>query len=251
MNLIIQGSKNFNVSERIKSHIKKRSEKLNYFKSHIQELNFHLDAERYNFKVDAILNLKKLGVHKFKAIAPEMYTAIDKIIHKIDVKINREKNRIQSHAKPGHEELVEFFNYHERNTPEPTEIIEINTKPTTLQDALLQMKESKKDFYGFYLLEADKEPTPAFLRMLDDHILYLFTKKSDNTYIEYSLITDKEPIKIDKKIRDIKLKKFNLFQAQKDVLKDEYHFDIFIDKNDNKTGFLFKETNGKWILLKG
>jgi len=251
MNLIIQGSKNFNVSERIKTHIKKRSEKLNYFKNHIQEINFHLDSERYNFKVDVILSLKKLGVHKFKAIAPEMYTAIDKVIHKIDVKINREKNKIQSHAKPGHEEFVEFFNHHEKREPEPTEIIEINTKPTVLQDAFLQMKSSNKDFWGFYLLEKDNESAPAFLRILDDHILYLFKRKNDTTYTEYSLkVNEKDNIEIDKKIRDIKLKKFSLFNAQKDILKDEYHFDLFIDNNNNKISFLFKESNGKWMLIR-
>jgi len=249
MNLIIQGSKNFNVSERIKSHIKKRAEKLNYFKNHIQELNFHLDAERYNFKVDAILSLKKLGIHKFRAVAPEMYTAIDKIIHKIDVKINREKKKIQSHAKPGHEEFVEFFDHHEKNEPEPTEINEINTKPTALHDAVLQLKESKKDFYGFYLLDQTNAPSPAFIRVLDDHIIYLFTKKNDSTYTEYSLISDKEPVTIDKKIRDIKIKKISLLQAQKNVLNNEYHFDIFIDKQNDKIGFLFKEAHGKWILI--
>ncbi len=251
MNLIIQGSKNFNVSERIKSHIKKRAEKLNYFKTHIQEINFHLDAERFNFKVDVTLSLKKLGVHKFKAVAPEMYTAIDKVIHKIDVKINREKNKIQSHAKPGHEEFVQFFNHHEKKEPEPTEIIEINTKPTILQDAFLQMKSSNLDFYGFYLVEKDNDPAPAFLRILDDNTCYLFKRKDDTTYTEYSLIiNDKGNIEINKKIRDIKLKKFDLFNAQKDILKDEYHFDLFIDKTNNKISFLFKESHGKWILIR-
>jgi len=249
MNLIIQGSKNFNVSERIKAHIKKRTEKLNYFKNNIQELSFHLDAERYNFKVDAILALRKLGVYKFKSVATEMYTAIDKIIHKIDVKINREKNKIQSHAKPGHEEFVEFFNQHEEKKPEPTTIVEINIKPTTISDALLQMKNSNTDFYGFYLLEEKQDANPAFIRRLDDNVVYLFKKKNDSTYTEYSLMSE-DSAKIDKKIRDIKLKKFNLFEAQRDVLKDEYHFDIFIDKSDNKIGFLFKESHGKWILIK-
>lgn len=251
MNLIIQGSKNFNVSERIKSHIKKRTEKLNYFKSHIQELNFHLDLERYNYKVDVILFLKKLGSYKFKAIAPEMYTAIDKVVHKIDVKINRKKNKIQSHSQPTHEEFVQFFNHHERKEPEPTEIIEIDTRPLILKEAFLQMKNNNKDFYGFYLLENNSNSFPSFLRILDDHILYLFKRKNDNTYIEYSLVTKQDSsVEINKKIREIKIKKFDLFNAQKDILNDEYHFDIFIDKETNKVSFLFKESHGKWILLR-
>ena len=249
MNLIIQSSKNFTVSEKMKSYIKKRLEKLNYFKNHIMEINFHLDTEKYISKVDVTLSLKKLGVQKFEVTDREMYNAIDKIVHKMDVKINREKTKVQSHNKPGHEEFVEFFNDHESNNPEPTENVKVSSKPTTLNEAFLQMKQNSDDFIGFMLIEKENSLSPAFLRKLDDNILYLFKRKDDNTYQEYSLTVTEDEVKIDNEIREIKLSKMSIIEAQKDILMLDYHFNLFVDSSSKKIGFLFKEGNGKWKLI--
>jgi putative sigma-54 modulation protein len=252
MNINIQGSSSFTISQRISDYIAKRMEKLDFFKDHISDVVFHLESEKHIYRVSATLSIKKFGVNKFEATADEMYTAIDKIIHKMDVKINKEKTRIQDHSKAGHEEMVNFFDEHEKNQPEPTKNIPIAAKPTTLTDAYLQMKLNENDFYGLLLIEEDKEDSnvaPAFIRKLDDDILYLFKKKDNNTYIEYSLKTLKgDNIKENKKIRDIDLRKMSLLDAQKDILDQDYPFNLFINEND-KVNFLFKESNGKWKLI--
>ncbi len=185
MNLIIQGSSNFTVSERMKSYIKKRIEKLSYFKNHIMEINFHLDSEKYIYKVNVTLSLKRLGIQKFEVTDKEMYNAIDKIVHKMDVKINREKGKIQSYSKPGVEDFVEFYNQLEENNPEPTEYVVMNKKPTALQDAYLLMKQNQNDYFGFNLISDKEEAAPAFLRKIDDDVVYLIKKSDDTNYKEY------------------------------------------------------------------
>ncbi len=216
----------------------------------IERLYFHLSSEKLEFKIDATLNIRKLGVNKFEASAEEMYTAIDKIIHKIDVKINREKSRIQDHSKLGHQDMVDFFTEHEKNQPEPTKNIMLHSKPSTLSDAYQQMIIEGTDFYGFNLIhEKSEEIAPAFLRKLDDKLLYLFKKVKDDAYAEYLIKIQENNLAVeDKKIKDIFLKNLNLFEAQKDVLEQEFHFNIFID-NKNNVNFLFKEGNGKWKLI--
>ncbi|MBN2544464.1 MAG: ribosome-associated translation inhibitor RaiA [Spirochaetes bacterium] len=248
MQVTIQGSKNFHVSDRMKEYINKKLVKLNYFKNTINDINFHLDAEKHIFKISSILTFKKFGPTKIETSAEEMYTAIDKIIHKLDTKIQREKSRIQDHNNPGHMEIVEKLDNHEIAQAEPTRFIELEQKPTTLSDAVLQMKMKNIDYYGFTLLDEDEKFAPALLRKLDDEMIFLFKKEKNNNYSEYILKILKDNIKLDKKIREIELKKMTLLEAQRFILKDEFYYNIFLD-NDNKINFLLKESNNKWDLI--
>jgi len=249
MNLIIQGSSNFTVSERMKSYIKKRIEKLSYFKNHIMEINFHLDSEKYIYKVNVTLSLKRLGIQKFEVTDKEMYNAIDKIVHKMDVKINREKGKIQSYSKPGVEDFVEFYNQLEENNPEPTEYVVMNKKPTALQDSYLLMKQNQNDYFGFNLISDKEEAAPAFLRKLDDDVVYLIKKSDDTNYKEYLLITDDENISIGNEVRNIALSTMSLVDAQKDILSQDEDSDVFVETTNNRVSFLFKEGNGRWKLI--
>lgn len=249
MDIKIQGSNSFNVSGKIEEYIKKRMEKLNFFKTHIEKVTFHLESEKLLYKITAALILKKLGTYKFEAAANEMYTAIDKIIHKMDVKINREKSKIQKHSNLGHQEIVELFFEHDKNMPEPTKEIAIEKKPTALMDAYLQMKLDGSTFHGFTLIQADNSVSPAFLRKIEDDHIYLFKQESNNSYSEYSLKPDENSINEEKKIRTIELKSMSLLDAQKDVLEQDYHYNVYIDEANNKINFLLKEGNGKWKLI--
>ena len=248
MEIKIQGTKNFEVSKNIKNYLLKRIEKLNYFKNHIDTISFHFKTEKLIYKISATISIKKIGLYKFEAKAEDMYTVIDKIIHKMDVKINREKSKIQKHNNPGHEAVIEFFYEHEKNNPEPTKNISIYNKPLTLLDAFLQMKNDKNHIFGFNLINENNLISPAFLRILDNDLICIFQKKNNDLYIELPLKIEKESVKEGKKIRDIKLKKMNLLEAQKHILKQDYHYNIYLD-NNNQINFLLKENNGKWILI--
>lgn len=248
MDINIQGSNRFTVSQRMRDYILKRMEKLNYFKNHINSINFHLEAERHIYIISSTLSINKFGVYKFEAEAEEMYTAIDKIIHKMDVKINREKSKIQDHSNIAHEKTIDFFYEHDNDKPEPTKFVDLSIKPTTLLDAYLKMKLEEKDFYGFNLIEENENIAPAFLRKLEDDVIYLFKKDGTESYIEYSLKTSKKNVEKDRKIRNIELKKMNLLNAQKKILDQDFHFNLYIDDNE-KINFLFKEGNGKWKLI--
>lgn len=251
MNLSIQGSNNFTVSTKMKDYITKRVEKLDYFKNHIQDIIFHLNAEKHEKKVDAILSIKKFGTHKFSANAQEIYTAIDKVVHKMDVKINREKSKIQEHNGIDHEKIVDFFYEHEENNPEPTKNISISNKPMTIIEAVLEMKLDNQEFFGFQLIEDKSNISIAFLRVLPDNTIYIFKQEDENTYTKYPITVENNSVSLGKKIREIKLKTANLIEAQKAILEHDYRFDIFIDNSSNKSFLLYKENNGKWNKITG
>ncbi len=248
METIIQGSNNFTVSQEIKNYLLKRIEKLNYFKNHIDKITFHLNSEKLIYIISATLSIKKIGIYKFEAKADEMYTAIDMIVHKMDIKINREKSKIQQHNNPGHEAVIDFFYEHEKDNPEPTRNIEIYKKPLTLIDAFMQMKNDNNPIFGFNLISDDSKIVPAFLRKIDDDIIYLLQQKNKDSFSEFPLKILKKSCKEGKKIRDIKLKQMNLLEAQKNILNQEYHYDIYYD-NNNQINLLIKEDNGKWLLI--
>ena len=249
MDLVVQGSSNFSVSDRMKRYIEKRIKKVSYFKPHMNEIKFHLSSEKRLYKVDVVI-VSKFGTYKFQATDREMYSAIDKVVHKMDVKIYREKSKIKNHSKADYEEgFINFFTEHERDEPEPTDTISINDKPTILQDAYLQMVDEETDFYGFQYIDEDQGSYPAFLRKLEDNILYLFKKKDDGSYAEYSLQTADKSVSISEEVRAIPLRKLNLLTAQKEVLAQDYYYEVFINSATNNINFLFKEGNGKWKLL--
>ncbi len=97
MNLIIQGCKTFSVSDSMKTTIEEKVAKFDYFKENIKEISFHLDKEKFAYKVNVTMITHKLGTFEFTAEDEDMYNAIDKVIHKIEEKIHREKGKMQEH----------------------------------------------------------------------------------------------------------------------------------------------------------
>ncbi len=249
MNVQVQGSNSFTVSERMKNYIKKRASKLSFFKGHINDLVFSLNSEKHTFKVEARFNMPRFGQYNFEANANEMYTAIDKIIHKMDVKINREKNRIQDHSGSSSADKVDFYYEHDKNMPEPTRDVRINEKPTTLIDAFLQMKEEHIEFLGFNFINDEGKVAPGFLRKVDDDILYLFDRKDSDNYEVWSIKDEGKNVKKQKVEMIIPVKMAALIDAQKRIMDQDFHYDVYVDKNDDKLSLLFKEDNGKWIRI--
>ena len=249
MEVRIHGSNSFSVSPKMRSYIMKKIEKLHYFKQHIQEINFHFTIEKLINKISATVTVPKIQVYKFEASAPEMYSAIDKIVHKMDIKINKEKSKIQNHNNPNHQEIVNYFyDDKEDKQEESVKNIDFINKPTTLLDAYLQMEVNNNDFYGFNLLDENQKIAPAFLRKLDDDVVSLFKKDGIDQYIEFSLIKEGNQIKIDQKQRELILKEMNIIEAQKDILNQDFPYNIFIDK-EKKIHFLCKVGNGKWNVV--
>jgi len=249
MELKIQGSSSFNLSERIKDYIERKVEKLNYFKNHIDKLSFHLESEKLLYKVNVTLSIKKFGVHKFEADSEEIYTAIDKVVHKIDTKIQREKTRIQDHSGSGHEGMNEDL-VKEKEEKEPAvKLIDITKKPTTLTDAYLQLGIEEDGVFGFNLINEQNIIAPAFLRKVEDETVYLLKQIEPEVYSETLVKKSKEEVKEGKKTRKIELKKMGLKEAQSDILELEFPYNVFFNRDTNKITLIYKESNEKWTCV--
>ncbi len=62
MEIRMQGTNSFTVSQRIRDYILKRVEKLNYFGSHINEISFHLAKEKLVYRITGTLSIRKSEV---------------------------------------------------------------------------------------------------------------------------------------------------------------------------------------------
>jgi hypothetical protein len=111
------------------------------------------------------------------------------------------------------------------------------------------MKKNQNYYFGFNLISDKEEAAPAFLRKLDDDVVYLIKKSDDTNYKEYLLITDDENISIGNEVRNIALSTMSLVDAQKDILSQDEDSDVFVETTNNRVSFLFKEGNGRWKLI--
>ncbi len=241
MNLIIQGSKNFVVSDKMKAVIEEKVAKFDFFKDHIKEIDFHLDKEKINFKVDVTMITHKIGTFHFSVADQVMYNAIDKVIHKLDVKIYREKGKLQAHSSEK-ESYIASLAEESSDKISPVTEIPIASKPMDILEAYLELKEQKSDFLGFINV-ADGLPT--FLRKAGEDAYYII-KPEATGYVVYILSVSNEKAEIADKVREIEVKAKEFTEAQNDIMEQDYHYDLF--KIDNKVIFLFK-SNSKWFKI--
>lgn len=242
MNLIVQGSKNFMVSDKMKKVIEDKVTKFDFFKEHIKEINFHLDKEKINFKVDVTMITHKLGTYQFSATDTVMYNAIDKVVHKIDVKIYREKGKLQKHSSE-REAYIESLAEQTEEKPQPTIKIEMSVKPMDATEAYLNLKNDSSDFLGFIDVMSG---APSYLRKAGEDVFYLIKPDGEN-YGVYQLKIEGETASSGEKVREIKISDKTLLGAQNDIMAQDYHFDLFRTQ-ENKIVFLFKGSN-KWFAI--
>ena len=145
------------------------------------------------YLVNVTIVTHKFGNYQFSTSDEEMHNAIDKVLHKIDVKINREKSKIKEQTKGSREEVVEFFFNHEEDKAEPSLEVVVDSKPTEIIDAYLQMKSSDMDYFGFTLVDGLQS---AFLRRIGEDVFHLFKSTSDAVYGELPVIFEGESVTV-------------------------------------------------------
>jgi putative sigma-54 modulation protein len=248
MNIKIHGG-NFTITESIKDYIDKRIGKLSYFETHINEINFYLKSEKILFTVNSTLSIAKFAVYKFETTAGDIYSAIDKIIHIMDIKLSKEKNKIQDHSNLGHQDVVNYFSDHEEDKHAQVKHVSLYTKPLTLIDAYLQMQCDESKHFGFNLIVEDENFSPAFLRKDEKSKIYFYKMSKPESFVECLLTVKGKSVKEDKKTKKYELKEMDLYEAQSAIMDEKDKYKIYIDSNNKKINFLLQESKGKWELI--
>jgi len=87
MNVMITGRK-VKITPEIRKYIEKNMKKIDHFCDHIYDFKLILKKERHMYFAEVNINVKKNIIHIF-AKTPDVYSVIDTLFDKIEVKMRR------------------------------------------------------------------------------------------------------------------------------------------------------------------
>jgi putative sigma-54 modulation protein len=96
MNLEISAI-HFDVDDEIRQHVDKKIHRLDFAKEYIIDLIFKFIKEKSNFKLEANVNFRWGNSAHVEIESFDVQEGIDKLVTKIEQKINKEKSKIQKH----------------------------------------------------------------------------------------------------------------------------------------------------------
>jgi len=102
MNTEIKGV-HVEITEKIRDYVGKKLQRLEFAKDYLIDLLFHFSQEKSLYKLEANINFRwghsiHVGEEGF-----DIFEGIDKLFDKMELKISKEKKRVQDHKGPGHD----------------------------------------------------------------------------------------------------------------------------------------------------
>jgi putative sigma-54 modulation protein len=94
MNVYITGRK-LKITPDVRKHIEKNMKKLDHYADFIYDFKLILKRERHIYSAEVNINVKKKIIHIF-AKTPDIYSVIDLLFDKIEVKIKRYRDKLIS-----------------------------------------------------------------------------------------------------------------------------------------------------------
>ena len=101
MNFEIKGV-HYVVDDETKEYIEKKLQKVDYAKDMIVDLLLAIRHEKNRFKLETNINFRWGYASHIKVNSFDLREGLDKLLDKIESKINKEKDKIQSHPKETH-----------------------------------------------------------------------------------------------------------------------------------------------------
>jgi putative sigma-54 modulation protein len=90
--------RHIDITDDIKNHAEKKTNKFKHYFDHILEMDLVLEKENTIYKAAATFDADKKRYH-IEAKDYDLYESIDKLMDKVDRRIRRHKEKINSHHK--------------------------------------------------------------------------------------------------------------------------------------------------------
>ncbi len=87
----------FDVKDETKEFVDKKIERFDYARDMIVDMLFTLTKERRDFKCEVNLNFRWGVSSHIKVRAYDLHEGLDKLFDKLDLKIKKEKSKVQEH----------------------------------------------------------------------------------------------------------------------------------------------------------
>jgi len=96
MNVEVKGI-HYSISDATREFIDKKLEHISYAKDHIIDLLLTVTRETHGYKVDGNIHFR-WGVSSHLSVESiELYEAIESFLHKLELKVRKEKEKVSSH----------------------------------------------------------------------------------------------------------------------------------------------------------
>ncbi len=156
MQIIITG-RNVELSQALKDYVEKKVSRLEKYLEEPITVNVVLSSEKFRKMVDLTISSKE-GVFHGSEESHDMYTSIDKVVDTMEITLRRKKEKIKESrirgGKPVHQEA---FSSDEASKDEKVVIEErIETKPMTVDEAVLQLEAGNRSFIVFINAETGR-----------------------------------------------------------------------------------------------
>ena len=111
MNIDIKGV-HVEITEKIQDYIDKKLHRLDFVAEHIIDLLLFLNQEGSQYSLEATVNFRWGNSNHMRVMSFDIFEGIDKLFDKLELKVLKEKNKIQDHK--GHDSVRST----ESSTPE-------------------------------------------------------------------------------------------------------------------------------------
>ncbi len=151
-------SKNYNVSEKLKTIITKKAEKLDRYFSDVARTQVYCKFENGLYKMEISIKDKNT-FFRSEVASDNMYVNIDTALSKIERQVYKNKDKLKDKFKDTSFESSEFeFLADEPKVVESkvSRVKKFELDPTTVEDAISNLELTDHDFYVFLNAETGK-----------------------------------------------------------------------------------------------
>ena len=156
-------ARHMELTEALKSHTQAKLEKLKRYMDLIVEAQVTLSVEKYRHKAEITIKGKKTTVWGME-VSGDMYQSIDKVFEKLEKQLRRKKDRrIAKRTGRADEVILGDFEIEETEDEaiQASDIVrreleniivetrELESKPMSLEEALMQFKGDSSEFFVF------------------------------------------------------------------------------------------------------
>jgi len=153
------------VTEPIKDYAIKKVEGLHLDYPRIIEAQVILDVQKYRHLAEVILHCANHITIEATAESTDMYASIDEVMSKIAQQMRKYKTKIMRQHRPRHGEIqhvdeqvlsIEGFDEHAETEPSVIQTEKYPVKPMFLDEAVLQLEMSSRQFVVFLNAKSNK-----------------------------------------------------------------------------------------------
>lgn len=155
--------RNIEITEGMKQAVEEKFSRLgNYFDCE-KEARIVMSTQKNNHKIEVTIYINDLII-RAEEVTDDMYVSMDLIVDKLERRIRKQKTRLQKkyHKTIRNQEFDVFDDYVEENTNEIVKRKNINSKPMSDDEAIMQLELLNHDFYVY--LNLSGAPTVIYRR---------------------------------------------------------------------------------------